>query len=274
MASGANAAPRPHRRDKPCWRCGYSLRKLPLESRNCPECGLAVRISLSGDPSLHIADQRWLLRLALGAVACAIAVGLPLVVLILTGAVELAPDALTVVAAAMIFLATLACLAGWWLLAFPAGYGLLETPNRLVNVMRGIGSIVVLLCGMMVILPAAQRSVSLSMIVSAFVSFIALQLVHLLCLFRLQSLMSRHTNRRMRKWVLVSTWIAIGGLIMPCVAGGSWEILVPLLEHGRGVEIFRVIIVLTLAQFVWLWLTAAGIFRRSAADAESAWVSD
>jgi hypothetical protein len=51
---------------KPCLRCGYSLRNN-IDARNCPECGLAVRISLANDDSLHMSNPAWLRRLAWGA---------------------------------------------------------------------------------------------------------------------------------------------------------------------------------------------------------------
>src|SRR5688572_30721112 len=51
---------------RPCLRCGYSLRHI-IEARNCPECGLAVRISLSGDDSLEMSDPAWVRRQRLAA---------------------------------------------------------------------------------------------------------------------------------------------------------------------------------------------------------------
>jgi hypothetical protein len=46
-------------RQKPCLRCGYSLRNN-IDARNCPECGLAVRISLNPDDSLEMSNPEWL----------------------------------------------------------------------------------------------------------------------------------------------------------------------------------------------------------------------
>jgi hypothetical protein len=53
--------PDPRARLKPCLRCGYSLRNN-IEARNCPECGLAVRISLGGDDSLEMSNPAWVRR--------------------------------------------------------------------------------------------------------------------------------------------------------------------------------------------------------------------
>src|SRR5438105_4559399 len=43
---------------KPCLRCGYSLLHIS-GAKNCPECGLAIRISLSDNRSLEWSNPRW-----------------------------------------------------------------------------------------------------------------------------------------------------------------------------------------------------------------------
>ncbi len=50
---------------KPCLRCGYSLLHI-AGSKNCPECGLAVRVSLSGNTGLEWTNPRWQRFLAFG----------------------------------------------------------------------------------------------------------------------------------------------------------------------------------------------------------------
>ncbi|HEY8749098.1 MAG TPA: hypothetical protein VIM11_14035 [Tepidisphaeraceae bacterium] len=58
---------------KPCLRCGYSLLRI-AGARNCPECGLAVRISLAGNSGLEWSNPRWQ---RVGALAlCVLAFGL------------------------------------------------------------------------------------------------------------------------------------------------------------------------------------------------------
>jgi len=58
---------------KPCLRCGYSLRHI-VGVKNCPECGLAVRISLSGNKGLEWSSPHWQRVLAVG--FCVLAIGM------------------------------------------------------------------------------------------------------------------------------------------------------------------------------------------------------
>ncbi len=62
----------PRARLKPCLRCGYSLRNI-TDSRNCPECGLAIWLSLSGNDDLEMSSPTWLRRLAWGTLVLAAA---------------------------------------------------------------------------------------------------------------------------------------------------------------------------------------------------------
>lgn len=52
-------------RQKPCLRCGYSLLRI-AGAKNCPECGLAVRVSLAGNSALEWSNPRWQKVIALG----------------------------------------------------------------------------------------------------------------------------------------------------------------------------------------------------------------
>ncbi|HSI33783.1 MAG: hypothetical protein ACAI43_20560 [Phycisphaerae bacterium] len=58
-------------REKPCLRCGYSLRKI--ESTHCPECGLSVWLSLNNNDNLDRSNPDWLRRVALGLLVMAAA---------------------------------------------------------------------------------------------------------------------------------------------------------------------------------------------------------
>ena len=52
-------------REKPCLRCGYSLRRI-TDSNYCPECGLSVWLSLNQNDTLEMSNPDWLRRMAVG----------------------------------------------------------------------------------------------------------------------------------------------------------------------------------------------------------------
>jgi hypothetical protein len=54
----------PRAREKPCLRCGYSLRKI-IDSKHCPECGLSIWLSLNSNDTLDWSNPAWLRRVAL-----------------------------------------------------------------------------------------------------------------------------------------------------------------------------------------------------------------
>jgi hypothetical protein len=62
----------PKAREKPCLRCGYSLRKI-LDSKYCPECGLSVWLSLNPNDALDWSNPAWLRRLSLASWFLAVA---------------------------------------------------------------------------------------------------------------------------------------------------------------------------------------------------------
>src|SRR5262245_44297110 len=72
----------PRAREKPCLRCGYSLRKL-LDAKHCPECGLSVWLSLNGNDALDWSNPAWLRKLAVAAGILALAQLLGLIAWIL-----------------------------------------------------------------------------------------------------------------------------------------------------------------------------------------------
>ena len=58
-------------REKPCLRCGYSLRKI--DAMHCPECGLSVWLSLNAHDHLDRSNPEWLRRMAVGLIVMAVA---------------------------------------------------------------------------------------------------------------------------------------------------------------------------------------------------------
>src|SRR5512143_277321 len=68
----------PRAREKPCLRCGYSLRKN-LDAKYCPECGLSVWLSLNGNDALDFSNPAWLRRLKWASLMLAASQGVGLV---------------------------------------------------------------------------------------------------------------------------------------------------------------------------------------------------
>jgi hypothetical protein len=56
----------PRAREKPCLRCGLSLRKL-LDAKHCPQCGLSVWLSLNHNDTMDWSNPAWLRAMSIGA---------------------------------------------------------------------------------------------------------------------------------------------------------------------------------------------------------------
>jgi hypothetical protein len=50
-------------RERPCLRCGYSLRRL-ADANRCPECGLPVWLTLNQNDTLELSNPDWLRRMS------------------------------------------------------------------------------------------------------------------------------------------------------------------------------------------------------------------
>jgi len=107
----------PRAREKPCLRCGYSLRKI-MDARNCPECGLSVWVSLNQNDSLDWSRPEWLRGIALAAMVMAAAQGLGILMAVLLVVPQLWG---TLVSAWVVAV---------YLLAVNAGMILLGTPEK------------------------------------------------------------------------------------------------------------------------------------------------
>ncbi len=106
-------------REKPCLRCGYSLRKL-LDAKHCPECGLSMWLSLNSNDSLEWSNPSWLARLSLGAMVMAIAQPLALF------AIALQADPKRFYNPPLL----LALISGVYFLVYHAGLSALMSPER------------------------------------------------------------------------------------------------------------------------------------------------
>src|SRR5207302_7520373 len=76
-------------REKPCLRCGYSLRRI--DALHCPECGLSVWRSLNQNDALDWSHPEWLRKLALACFALAAVQGLGAVTYVLANFFFLGP---------------------------------------------------------------------------------------------------------------------------------------------------------------------------------------
>jgi hypothetical protein len=81
----------PKAREKPCLRCGYSLRKLG-DAKHCPECGLSVWVSLNQNDGLDWSRPEWLRRMVMGLWVMTTAQAMALMPAVTRVLVELAPD--------------------------------------------------------------------------------------------------------------------------------------------------------------------------------------
>jgi hypothetical protein len=110
-------------REKPCLRCGYSLRKL-LDAKRCPECGLPIFISLGNNQTLEWSNPAWVRKLSL---ACWLLAAAQLIALVPTfGAAALSWSSgfSGRAAAKLLYLAV-----GVYLLSFHAAMGILAWPE-------------------------------------------------------------------------------------------------------------------------------------------------
>jgi hypothetical protein len=117
----------PRAREKPCIRCGYSLRKI--DATHCPECGLSVWLSLNNNDALDTSNPDWLRRMSTGlwVMVAAQLLALPpfaFSTLIFLGAARPGQNFVG------LFMAVASLCAAVYLVAYHAGLLLLTSPER------------------------------------------------------------------------------------------------------------------------------------------------
>lgn len=117
----------PRAREKPCLRCGYSLRKI--DATHCPECGLSVWLSLNNNDGLDSSRPEWLRRMAnaLWGMAAAQLVAIP--PFAFSTFAFVLPTATFLKSAGLIMAVASLCAAAY-LVLYHAGLYLLTAPER------------------------------------------------------------------------------------------------------------------------------------------------
>lgn len=109
--------------ERPCLRCGYSLRTLD-RGGVCPECGTPVELSLRGNALVHSAPE-YLAKLYFGALVAELTVVLALIAVVvgiigLSSSTNLPAAGAIAVSLSLVPLVFAAgTLSGWWLLSAP-----------------------------------------------------------------------------------------------------------------------------------------------------------
>jgi hypothetical protein len=111
-------------REKPCLRCGYSLRGN-LDAKYCPECGLSAWLSLNGNDALDASNPLWLRRLV---IACIILLAAQAAGLFMWIGIE--PALLQNLGQARRSIAILSLVGAVHFFAYNLGLGLLVWPER------------------------------------------------------------------------------------------------------------------------------------------------
>jgi hypothetical protein len=256
-------------REKPCLRCGYSLRKI--DSQHCPECGLSVWMSLNQNDGLEWSRPEWLRRMSLGlsVMAGSQALGLipyALLALILFGVWSPARGRWVFTWASLVNVAMAA-----YLITYHVGLFILTTSEqRYPDRLRGwrIGSWVV--GGIAGLLSLFMLSVALSPVAFGFLFFATNFVVLASAIVTLGYL------RRLAKRIPNSTLARI------C----AWLMFVPVIPFLKVVPFFGLYLILSLFPFLeflpliylpvsavlFVWFALA--FRKAATSAEVSWASE
>jgi hypothetical protein len=255
-------------REKPCLRCGYSLRRI--DSTHCPECGLSVWLSLNQNDALDWSRPEWLRRMSRGLWIMAAAQGLGLISFVLLAIVSIAatigwgPLSLAwIVTAQVISLA--------YLIIYNAGLLLLtwseeRYPDRLETwriaswIVAGVSAIFGLLLIPLAFVPLLGGMVQLAM------DFLILAtgIVTLGYLRRLARRIPNSTLARICGWMMLLPVIPFLKVFPFC----GVYLLMRMLWLGEILPILY----LPASAVLFIWF--ATLFRRAAASAEGSWASE
>lgn len=268
--------PRADWKDRPCWRCGYPLRNLPgVDVRNCPECGLPIRVSLSGSGALQMADPQWLRMVGISAGLAATGAALcggGLVALFLLVAEDVRRG--TFAAATVFAVGNLMTLASWWLMAID------DRNHRPRPIMRAFikrALLSIALFGLLFLQGwvAIRFAASPAAFAIAIPCTLLVLLAETMMLGHANEWMTRSGHRPLRRWLprFEKACAAAWALVIPAVIALviSWTTLSDAPVLAILVALLGEIASLAIAA---AWVKIAGVIRADRRMALATWTSD
>lgn len=268
----ATDSPRLHRRDKPCWRCAYPLRRLPHDSQKCPECGLPVRISLSENSNLDFADPAWVKRLSLASWMMAIATALPIPIF-------LAPIAIRFLDAEMLLpfgvwftvLITGLLIASWWIISTPPVYGLWEVRSTVKSIGRLVYGAVLMLVTFFFAL-AIYRLPQFEPAIVLFVVWVWMaQIAHLSINVRMESILRRQSSRWLRRFNRGALLLSVASFFAPCVVGSPLILLADRTSERTATLAALGVLIGVCALYSAFWMRLGLVLARLGREAKDLW---
>jgi hypothetical protein len=266
----------PRARLRPCLRCGYSLRSI-TDARNCPECGLAIRLSLSGDDALDVSKPEWVRGLAV-AIAVAAVPHLLVLAVVVAALVQAAGGTRAVFVFRILRPSAVVVFAvGAYLIVRGVGLLLLARPEgRVPDVMRGLRRALATFgyagfvagVGLLALGATGRRTLPLTLI-------LLLSLAMDLATWALvRDLARRLPNRRLTRAAGALAWVGVIAMVFVLLEG-RWPVLLALLSPWRAAAVpWLAFLVVYPAVSIGLLLFTAGALRGAAEQAVKNWVSD